>query len=68
MIPREVYEEAVVQGAGKPGADEIRDTPWIETHEVADRDVVGRFRAILDAGESEAIALAQEYRGCFDHS
>jgi uncharacterized protein len=60
MIPRVVYEEVVVKGAGKPGADEIRDAPWIETHEVADRDVVARFRAILDTGESEAIALAQE--------
>jgi hypothetical protein len=60
MIPRVVYEEVVVQGVGKPGADEIRDAAWIETHEVADRDVVARFRAILDAGESEAIALAKE--------
>ena len=60
MIPRVVYEEVVVKGVGKPGADEIRDASWIETHEVADRDVVARFRAILDAGESEAIALAKE--------
>ena len=60
MIPRAVYDEVVVKGVGKPGAAEIRDTPWIETHEVADRDVVARFRAILDTGESEAIALAQE--------
>jgi predicted nucleic acid-binding protein len=60
MIPRAVYDEVVVKGVGKPGADEIRDAPWIETHEVADRNVVARFRVILDAGESEAIALAQE--------
>jgi predicted nucleic acid-binding protein len=60
MIPRAVYDEVVAKGVGKPGADEIRDAPWIETHEVADRDVVARFRAILDTGESEAIALAQE--------
>ncbi len=60
MIPRGVYEEVVVKGVGKPGADEIRDASWIETHEVADRDVVARFCAILHAGESEAIALAKE--------
>jgi uncharacterized protein len=60
MIPRVVYDEVVVKGVGKPGADEIRDAPWIETHEVADRNVVAKFRAILDTGESEAIALAQE--------
>jgi predicted nucleic acid-binding protein len=60
MIPRIVYDAVVVKGVGKPGADEIRHAPWIETHEVADRDVVARFRAILDGGESEAITLAQE--------
>jgi predicted nucleic acid-binding protein len=60
MIPRAVYDEVVVKGVGKPGADEIRNAPWIETHEVADRGVVARFRVTLDAGESEAIALAQE--------
>ncbi len=36
MIPRGVYEEVVVKGVGKPGADEMRDAPWIETHEVAE--------------------------------
>jgi len=34
--PRGVYEEVVVKGVGKPGADEMRDAPWIETHEVAE--------------------------------
>jgi predicted nucleic acid-binding protein len=60
MIPRAVYEEVVVKGAGKPGAEEIQAAAWLETREVADRDVVARFRVILDAGESEAIALAKE--------
>jgi predicted nucleic acid-binding protein len=60
MVPMAVYDEVVVQG--KPGADEMREAPWIEPHEVADRDVVARLRAILDAGESEAIALAQEIK------
>jgi predicted nucleic acid-binding protein len=60
MVPMAVYDEVVVKGVGKSGADELRDAPWIETHEVADRDIVARLRVILDAGESEAIALAQE--------
>jgi hypothetical protein len=33
MIPREVYEEVAVRGAGKPGATEVREAPWIETKE-----------------------------------
>jgi predicted nucleic acid-binding protein len=60
MIPREVYEEVVVRGVGKPGATEVREASWIETSEVTDHSMVARFRAVLHAGESEAIVLAKE--------
>ena len=60
VIPRAVYEEVVVRGEGKPGATEVSEAAWIETREVTDRSVVARFRMVLDAGESEAIALARE--------
>ena len=60
VIPQAVYEEVVVRGEGKPGATEISEAAWIETREVTDRSVVARLRTVLDAGESEAIALAQE--------
>jgi len=36
MISMAVYDEVVVKGVGKPGADEVRDAPWIETHAVAE--------------------------------
>jgi predicted nucleic acid-binding protein len=60
VIPRAVYEEVIVQGEGKPGATEVSKAAWIETREVTDHSIVARFRMVLDAGESEAIALAQE--------
>ena len=60
VIPRAVYEEVAVRGEGKPGATEISTAAWIETREVMDRSVVARLRAVLDAGESETIALAKE--------
>jgi len=60
VIPRAVYEEVVVQGEGKPGATEVSEAAWVETREVTDHSIVARFRMVLDAGESEAIALAQE--------
>jgi uncharacterized protein len=60
VIPMAVYEEVVIKGVGKPGADEIREASWIGTHAVSDRDVVAQFRAVLGTGESEAIALAKE--------
>jgi predicted nucleic acid-binding protein len=61
VIPTAVYEEVVVKGASKPGADEIRQASWVETREVSDRDVVAQFRTVLGAGESEVIALAKEH-------
>lgn len=60
VIPTAVYDEVVVKGIGKPGSDEIRQASWIETRDVADREIVARFRMTLGAGESEAIALAKE--------
>ena len=60
VIPMAVYEEVVLKGAGKPGANEIREASWIGTHAVSDRDVVAQFRAVLGTGESEAIALVKE--------
>jgi hypothetical protein len=57
VIPVAVYEEVVVKGVGKPGADEVREASWIETREVSARAVVAGFRMALDTGESEAIAL-----------
>jgi predicted nucleic acid-binding protein len=60
VIPREVYEEVVVRGIGKPGSTEVREASWIETSEVAAHGKVARFRMVLHAGESEALALAKE--------
>jgi predicted nucleic acid-binding protein len=60
VIPVAVYDEVVVKGAGKPGSDEVQQALWIETRDVADRNVVAQFRTVLGAGESEAIALAKE--------
>jgi predicted nucleic acid-binding protein len=60
VIPVAVYDEVVVKGAGKPGSDEVQQASWIETRDVADRNVVAQFRTVLGAGESEAIALAKE--------
>jgi predicted nucleic acid-binding protein len=40
VIPVAVYDEVVVKGAGKPGSDEVQQALWIETRDVADRNVV----------------------------
>ncbi len=59
-IPQAVYNEIAVRGSGQPGASEIQTSPWFERHHVRDAALVQRLKQHLDAGESEAIALAVE--------
>jgi predicted nucleic acid-binding protein len=60
LIPEAVWREVVVEGAGQPGAEEVRTASWIETHNVDNEHLVRALRQDLDAGEAEAIALALE--------
>lgn len=59
-IPEAVWHEVVVEGAGQLGADTVKDAAWIRTGAVTNKELVRALRQELDAGEAEAIALAQE--------
>jgi predicted nucleic acid-binding protein len=59
-IPEAVWREAVIEGAGQPGADEIKIATWIHTHAVRNKELVQALQQELDAGEAEAIALSSE--------
>lgn len=59
-IPQAVYHEIAVRGSGQPGAIEIQTFAWFERYQVRDVALVQRLKQHLDAGESEAIALAIE--------
>lgn len=59
-IPEAVWQEAVVNGEGQVGSDEIKTAPWIRTERVKNLGLVKALRQELDAGEAEAIALALE--------
>jgi predicted nucleic acid-binding protein len=61
-IPQAVYDEVVVQGAGQPGAAEVRGANWIQVEAVQDTRRVGQLQIQqgLHAGECEAIVLATE--------
>ena len=62
-IPPAVWNEVVEQGAGRAGAREVaeaRQAGWITLLAPADEPLVHLLRRDLDAGESEAIALALE--------
>lgn len=59
-IPQAIYDEVVVHGEGEPGSREVGEADWIKIHRVKDHLAVELLRETLDAGESEAIVLAQE--------
>ena len=60
LIPEAVYEEIVLQGAGRPGAEAVQAAAWIEQRDVANTGVADVLKLELDEGEAEAIALALE--------
>jgi len=60
VLPAAVWDEVVVEGEGQPGAHRVRTAEWVERRTVTNRDLVRALRQDLDAGESEAIALAVE--------
>ena len=55
-----MYDEVVAQGSGEPGSAEISAAPWTRVHQVQDDLAVHLLQESLGAGESEAIAFAQE--------
>ena len=59
-MPERVWEECVLQGSSRPGANEIAQAGWISVVPVADASYVQRLHRELDLGESEAIALGQQ--------
>ncbi len=62
IVPDAVYQEVVVQGAGKPGAQVVAGASWIQVMTVRNKSDVDQLVSVirLDRGESEAIVLAQE--------
>lgn len=63
-IPQAVYDEVVVKGAGKAGADETQRalSDWIDVLAVKDATMTRSLLTKLGQGESEAITMAMEMR------
>ena len=66
LIPEKVFTELLVLETdfGRDLAI-LKNAPWLVICHVLDRKAVARFRLELDAGESEAIVLAQEVHADF---
>jgi predicted nucleic acid-binding protein len=66
-VPDAVYEEVVIAGAGKAGAEAVAQAAWVVRRSVTNRSAVSALmtNSSLDVGESEAIVLAQELKADF---
>lgn len=60
LIPDAVWSEVVIEGEGRAGAHDVSTAPWISVQSVRVEGMVTLLRSELDAGEAEAIVLAQE--------
>lgn len=60
LIPQAVYDDIVIRGAGKPGAQEVHTSTWIRRERIQDRSLTEQLPSKLHLGEREAIVLAKE--------
>ena len=59
LIPGTVFKELTAQGGRHPGSV-VQHLDWIQTRMTTNPALVGALQVEVDAGEAEAIALAQE--------
>jgi predicted nucleic acid-binding protein len=62
LIPAEVHDEVIVNGAGLPGANSVAGLSWLTVRRLADPGALVMAQSLfgLGAGELAAILLAQE--------
>ncbi len=62
VVPHAVWDEVTVRGQNAPGAEEVRQTTWLEQQAV-DSLTVEPLAILVDQGEAEVIALARALPG-----
>lgn len=62
IVPPAVYDEIVVRGKDKPGAEELKKASWISIQKPKNRIEIEKLERQFDWGESEAIILAEELK------
>jgi predicted nucleic acid-binding protein len=62
IVPLGVYQEVVLQGAGKPGASALAATSWLNVVSVGTSVSIEPLLLGLDAGELEVLLLAQQIK------
>ncbi len=60
IIPQSVYDEVVTNASERAGAEEVAKAAWLDRRSASDQRKVIYLHAELDAGEAEALVLAEE--------
>lgn len=60
IVPTAVYDEVVVQGIGKPGAEALARADWLEVTPSSPHSAIDPLLTGLDAGEMAVLLLAQQ--------
>ncbi len=63
LVPTEVWNEVTIRGKDHPGAAQTKQATWL-TIQAPDPRLVKSLSILVDAGEAEAIALAQTIPHC----
>lgn len=59
-VAEAVWEEVVIRGRGRPGAERIEQATFLIRQSVQNRQAVAMLQLFLGPGEAETLALAQE--------
>lgn len=60
IVPAEVYNEVVAQGAGKPGAEALARADWLQVVPSPSVSAIDPMLTGLDAGEMAVLLLARQ--------
>lgn len=60
VIPQAVYDDLVVKGRGRSGAQGVESADWIRRREIGNRRRLAELPSELGEGEREAILFAEE--------
>lgn len=60
LIPQGIYDEIVIDGAGKVGSEEVQNAQFIKVKEVDNPEDIGVYTDPLSPEDAEVIVLAKE--------
>jgi uncharacterized protein len=63
LIPEAVYDDMVIRGAGKPGAQDVQTSTWIGRERIQDRSLIEQLPSKLHLGERVGKGTGRDLAG-----